>query len=1244
MAKILDRTTTNRVFLIYGNLGDMFLAEDLIPCRFEYYLMKYLKSLGFEHVVFFSPNDKGRFTLDDESAAFTERKKRISSGMKVKQEGESGHKLRMGKRKKRKAEDAQGELLEKETGGRTDSAMGSLEKENPEKEDSWKEHQETEGTVSDLKYKFSNINIADFQEMAQSYLSGRNGKTAVVFTNIQTFLNPPPPPKYHSMLSKEWVSYTNNPDAGACIFLAPNACVSGINRILSACGMPEISNYFFEGGEQIRYDRTICVGEPEKDEIRNLLEYMRIVGYQYKRRSFRLFFERRDLETIVDCIYRCSRNRDLQPKERDLTQLSGIYDYLSDYVYQKCRGNLRAKGIKMSVSLARQLFQNTGSDSEVSALEKLHVKGWEPVYERLKNIVEITEKNRKKENKQIGQDVEIVLATEKEEEKTQGFWEQEAPICVSRRLDADFGENVEEEEGKYTGHVPSFILKGHPGVGKTEIAKMIASVLYEAGILRTDHCLIRDKKMLVSNVVGGTEVMMRELLMDAQEGVLFIDEAYELFTGDENSNDFGKHVLDALLPVVDPGNPSHRICVILAGYPEEMDKMMAGSNSGLLSRFSEENNILIPDATPELMYEKFLEFIEERGFSIPEEDGKPAFSMEVFFENMYKRRNRRTFGNFRDVKKIAESACGNASLRSQTQIRKEDFGIWQKFFESTGPRTADAALAQLDEYVGMEKVKEKLQEVRANEEKREEEKARNIPNIGKPKHYIFVGNPGVGKTTVGTIMGQLFHLLGILGAEETRVVDASELLGDHATNPTAHVRKVLQEVIDNNQFLFIDEGYQILDNVHKNEIVSAMLNPLSEKGEEFRMAISLYPDRVEDFMETNPGVDRRFEIIRFEDYGPSQLMEIFDRNCKRLRLGITEEAKERVSLILKQKYNTRDEKFGNAAVAIDLLTAMDANRYRRMKQEAQETDEIYTLTLKDIPEKELKDVESMVHPKTTQEIQKEIDSMIGMQGLREIMKQKADDIAYIRKAGKKEDIYHLEPGHYFFIGAPGTGKTTSARMFAEYLYSIGVIKSNKFTPYSSKDLVSGYVGQSDKLAAQMLERGRNGVIFIDEAHELAVSYGDNHTSYEQQVLSQLIQYMEDEEFKKTTCIILAGYDGQIQKLFDRRYGGDPGLLSRGKKVFFPNYNAQESYQIFEKFCVKNGVSIGDGVKEKYLEVFEGLVKCPEYANGRSVRTIFRETASRMKARVVHTDDTQNLDTITQADLLGAEEAKSVLGL
>ena len=1226
MAKILDRATADRVFLIYGNLSDMFIAEDLIPCRFEYYLMKYLKSLGFKNVVFFSPNDKGRYTIDDESAAFTERKKLMSNqrGGGLPQQRGSGHKLTMGKKGRRSFGDNE------KNGHRGDE---------PKTEGDLKEKEQA--AKQELKYKFPNINLADFVEMAQSYLTGKDGRTAVIFTNIQTFLTSQPPQKYHAMLSGEWINYTGNPDAGICIFLAPNGCVSGIHTMLTSSGMSEISNYFFEESDRIRYDRTIHVGNPERDEIRNLLEYMRIIGYQYKRRSFRLFFERNDMEKIVDCIYRCSRNRDLQPRERDLTQLSGIFQYLSDYIYQKCRMNPRAAGVRLSLALARKLFLNSGEDSQISALERLHVSGWEPVYERLEEIVDTAKKDKKKREEAQETETDVIVETEKEE--SDAISEEEAPICVSCRLDLDFGKK-EVEDNTYTGPVPSFILKGHPGVGKTEIAEIIASVLYEAGILRTDRCLKRNRQELMSDVVGGVDVIMRNLLMDAEEGVLFIDEAYQLYE-EKTSNDFGKRVLDALLAATDPKNPSHRICVILAGYPEEMDRMMHGSNAGLLSRFGEENNILIPDATPELMLEKFLEFIEDEGYHIPlDQDGKLVLPMETFFKNMYRRRNRRTFGNFRTITKLAQSVCGNASLRlnPEMEIRKEDFRDDGKYFESTGPATKEAALQQIDEFVGMDAVKKKILDIQAQEEKRQDHKKRGIPVAGKPKHYIFKGNPGVGKTSIGHIMGSVFYLSGILGAEETRVIDASELLVGTADDPTEKVRRIVQEAIDNNQFLFIDEAYQIIDNVHGKEIVNAMLNPLSEKGREFRIGISLYPNRVDEFLELNPGLDRRFEIIEFRDYKPEELMEIFERNRQKLQLEITEETQERVKLIFKHKYNTRTETFGNAAIAVQLIEEMDSNHYRRMKQQTEESEDIYTLTLEDIPEKELKEIESVVHPKTAEEIEEEVNSMIGMGGLRTIMENIATEVQYAQKEGENA-IYGLEPGHYFFIGRPGTGKTTSAEMFADYLYSLGVIKTKKIQKYSTKDLVSGYLGQSDKQAAKMLERGRNGVIFIDEAHHLAVSYGGGQSSYEQQVLGQLIQYMEDEEFRKTTCIILAGYEGEMEKLFNRNYGGDPGLRDRGRVVEFPDYNGEECWQIFEKFCEKNGISVTEGVQPIYTMLFGRLSGYEEFANGRTVRKVFRETCVRMKKRVIEGETLEFINVITTDDLLEQEEAIEMLG-
>ena len=178
----------------------------------------------------------------------------------------------------------------------------------------------------------------------------------------------------------------------------------------------------------------------------------------------------------------------------------------------------------------------------------------------------------------------------------------------------------------------------------------------------------------------------------------------------------------------------------------------------------------------------------------------------------------------------------------------------------------------------------------------------------------------------------------------------------------------------------------------------------------------------------------------------------------------------------------------------------------------------------------------------------------------------------------------------------------------------------------------------------MLERGRNGVIFIDEAHNLAVKYSDGTTPYEQQVLSQLGLFMEDEETRRTTCVILAGYEEKMAALFDP-LSGDPGLLSRGRKVYFDDYSGDEAFCIFEMFAASEGLKIDPLVREHYTKLFEALSQRENYANGRTVRNIFNATFRRLKTRVVHQDevDEKQSRTILVEDLLGFDEAMELMG-
>lgn len=128
------------------------------------------------------------------------------------------------------------------------------------------------------------------------------------------------------------------------------------------------------------------------------------------------------------------------------------------------------------------------------------------------------------------------------------------------------------------------LLVGNPGCGKTTVARLIGKVYYEEGLIEKNIFIETNRAGLVGQFIGESEARTSEIINKAKGGILFIDEIYSLVeTGrDESTKDFGKKVIDTLIPIL--SNPDSSIMVIGAGYPEEMKKFITG-NSGLSSRF-----------------------------------------------------------------------------------------------------------------------------------------------------------------------------------------------------------------------------------------------------------------------------------------------------------------------------------------------------------------------------------------------------------------------------------------------------------------------------------------------------------------------------------------------------------------------------------------------------------------------------------------------------------------------------------
>jgi stage V sporulation protein K len=228
---------------------------------------------------------------------------------------------------------------------------------------------------------------------------------------------------------------------------------------------------------------------------------------------------------------------------------------------------------------------------------------------------------------------------------------------------------------------------------------------------------------------------------------------------------------------------------------------------------------------------------------------------------------------------------------------------------------------ELNQMIGLDNVKELVHEIYALLQIAQFRAEAGLLHNSHVYHMIFKGSPGTGKTTVARLMGRMFHAMGVLSKGHFTEVERADLVGEYIGHTALKTRELMKKAMGG--ILFIDEAYSLARGGEKDfgkEAIDCLVKGMEDKKNEFILILAGYPDEMEQFLATNPGLPSRFPIqIDFEDYSIDQLIQITELMAKEREYMLVPQSITKLKQLLVEEKAVSWRAFSNARYVRNLL-------------------------------------------------------------------------------------------------------------------------------------------------------------------------------------------------------------------------------------------------------------------------------------------------------------------------------------